>query len=109
MNMTRRSFAAGAFASAGVAFAGCARRDEGFERFEKGKGGGSPGTARPTRVGEPHPAWMPGHFQIHMIYTGVAESQFLIFPDGTSLLIDCGDHPACRGTAGSGSRDTFCA
>ena len=37
---------------------------------------------------------MPGAFQIHFIYTGVAESSFLIYPDGTSLLLDCGDHPA---------------
>ena len=82
MKMTRRDFAAGAFAAAGVTFAGCGERNE----------------SRPSRVvvGEPYPAWMAGHFQIHMIYTGVAESQFLIFPDGTSLLIDCGDHPACR-------------
>ena len=51
--------------------------------------------ARPV-VGKAYPAWSPGRFQIHMIYTGVAESQFLVFPDGTSILIDCGDHPACR-------------
>lgn len=38
--------------------------------------------------------WKPGEFQIHMIHTGVAESQFLVFPDGTSMLVDCGDHPA---------------
>lgn len=38
--------------------------------------------------------WKPGEFQIHFIHTGVAESQFLIFPDGTSMLLDCGDHPA---------------
>jgi beta-lactamase superfamily II metal-dependent hydrolase len=47
-------------------------------------------------VGMPYPKWRLGHFQIHMIYTGVAESQFLVFPDGTSMLIDCGDHPACK-------------
>lgn len=82
MKMTRRDFAAGAFAAAGVTFAGCGRK--------------AATAAKGAVVGEPYPAWMPGHFQIHMIYTGVAESQFLIFPDGTSLLIDCGDHPACR-------------
>lgn len=38
--------------------------------------------------------WRAGHFQIHFIYTGVAESVFLVYPDSTSLLIDCGDHPA---------------
>jgi len=38
--------------------------------------------------------WRPGEFQVHMIHTGVGESVFLIFPDGTSMLIDSGDHPA---------------
>ena len=42
----------------------------------------------------PFPAWSRGRFQAHFIYTGVAESVFLVFPDGTSALIDCGDHPA---------------
>lgn len=49
-----------------------------------------------TNVGHPWEGWKPGHFQIHAIYTGVAESLFLIFPDSTSLLIDCGDHAACE-------------
>lgn len=40
------------------------------------------------------PAWRSGQFQAHFIYTGVAESVFLIFPDGTSMLLDCGDIPA---------------
>lgn len=38
--------------------------------------------------------WKKGHFQIHFIYTGVAESMFMIFPDGTTMLLDCGDHNA---------------
>lgn len=36
-------------------------------------------------------SWKRGHFQIHQIYTGTGESLFLIFPDGTTLLLDCGD------------------
>ena len=40
--------------------------------------------------------WTAGHFQIHGIYTGVGESLYLVFPDGTSALIDCGDWPAAR-------------
>ncbi|MGI6496964.1 MAG: MBL fold metallo-hydrolase [Kiritimatiellia bacterium] len=28
--------------------------------------------------------------QIHLIYTGVGESMFWIFPDGTTMLLDCG-------------------
>lgn len=45
-------------------------------------------------VGGTWPGWQPGHFQLHSIYTGVCESMFLIYPDGTSMLLDCGDHPA---------------
>ena len=45
-------------------------------------------------VGKPLPPWKPGEFQVHFIYTGVAESMFWILPDGTTMLLDCGDHPA---------------
>lgn len=40
------------------------------------------------------PGWEKGHFQVHFIYTGVAESLFFVFPDGTTMLLDCGDHNA---------------
>ena len=40
------------------------------------------------------PPWKKGEFQIHFIYTGVGESQFLIFPDGTTMLLDCPGNPA---------------
>lgn len=45
-------------------------------------------------VGRPWKGWQKGQFQIHFIYTGVAESLFWILPDGTTMLLDCGDHPA---------------
>ena len=38
--------------------------------------------------------WRKGELQIHFIHTGVAESIFFIFPDGTTMLNDCGDYPA---------------
>ena len=47
-----------------------------------------------VRAGKPWRGWREGEFQIHFIYTGVAESIFLIFPDGTSMLLDCGDFDA---------------
>ena len=50
--------------------------------------------AQAPAAGYPLAAWRKGHFQIHFIYTGVAESLFILYPDGTSLLIDCGDHAA---------------
>jgi beta-lactamase superfamily II metal-dependent hydrolase len=49
---------------------------------------------RDPRAGRPWPGWKEGEFQIHFIYTGVAESMFLIFPDGTTMLLDCGDFDA---------------
>ena len=50
--------------------------------------------AKHPLAGKKLPAWKPGEFQVHFIYTGVAESQFWIMPDGTTMLIDCGDHAA---------------
>lgn len=47
-----------------------------------------------TDAGKPWRGWKKGEFQIHFIYTGVAESMFLIFPDGTTMLLDCGDFDA---------------
>ena len=46
------------------------------------------------RTGARFGGWKKGHFQIHFTYTGASESMFLIFPDGTTMLIDCGDFDA---------------
>lgn len=78
--MNRREFIKGSLAvGASVSALGCTLR-RGLED---------------PQVGKAWSGWTPGHFQIHAIYTGVAESLFLIFPDGTTMLLDCGDHPAC--------------
>ena len=45
-------------------------------------------------VGKTLPPWKPGEFQVHFIYTGVCESMFWIMPDGTTMLLDCGDFRA---------------
>ena len=50
--------------------------------------------AKDAEVGKAWKGWKKGQFQIHLIYTGVSESMFLIFPDGTTMLLDCGDHNA---------------
>ena len=47
--------------------------------------------AKHPLAGATLPPWREGCFRICMIYTGRSESQFLIFPDGTSMLVDCGD------------------
>ena len=49
---------------------------------------------RDAAAGKPWKGWKPGEFQVHFIYTGVAESMFIIFPDSTTMLLDCGDHAA---------------
>ncbi len=36
------------------------------------------------------PAWTPGMLDIHHIDTGVGNATFVLGPDGTTLLIDCG-------------------
>ena len=44
--------------------------------------------------GELFPAWTPGILDIHQISTGRGNSALLIFPDGTTALIDSGAQPA---------------
>jgi beta-lactamase superfamily II metal-dependent hydrolase len=43
------------------------------------------------QVGQPLPPWTPGVLDIHQINTGRGNSALLIFPDGTSMLLDAGD------------------
>ena len=76
--MDRRDFLRiAAAAGAACAFDSCRPL---FELGEKDPG-----------AGQALPAWKAGQFQVHFIYTGAAESLFLIFPDGTSMLLDCGE------------------
>ncbi|NJL13878.1 MAG: hypothetical protein HC913_13325 [Microscillaceae bacterium] len=37
------------------------------------------------------PEWQPGYFDLHHINTGRGNAAYLVFPDGTSLLVDAGD------------------
>ena len=86
--MNRRDFMKSAFvASLAGAFAPVAKADEGTAAVS--------GKAHPL-VGKKLPAWKPGEFQVHFIYTGVAESMFWILPDGTTMLLDCGCHEAIQ-------------
>lgn len=48
-------------------------------------------------VGEPLPPWRAGYIDIHQINTGKGDSALLIFPDGTSLLVDAGQGGAPGG------------
>ena len=81
--MTRREFFEGAFGAGAVLAA---------------TGAATPSArAAAVAVAAPNatlPPWKAGEFQIHIIHTGVGESTFFVFPDGTTLLLDCGDHAA---------------
>ena len=46
---------------------------------------------KPSTVGDIYPGWSPGELDIHCIHTGCGEQTFFMFPDGTTLLLDCGD------------------
>ena len=43
------------------------------------------------QVSQPLPRWTPGTLDIHQINTGRGNAGFLIFPDGTTMLLDSGD------------------
>lgn len=45
----------------------------------------------PAVVGQPLSAWKSGWLDIHQISTGKGNSGFLVFPEGTTLLVDAGD------------------
>ena len=52
---------------------------------------GVSGGATSSAVGRSLPAWRRGEMDIHFIHTGVGEQTFFVFPDGTTMLLDCGD------------------
>lgn len=47
-----------------------------------------------SQTGDTYKGWKKGELDIHFIYTGRGEANFYIFPDGTSMLVDAGDHQA---------------
>ncbi|MBR2838792.1 MAG: MBL fold metallo-hydrolase [Kiritimatiellae bacterium] len=85
--MNRRDFVKSAIA------APLACSAEALAQANGASSGAAGGSSHPL-AGKPLPPWKPGEFQVHFIYTGVAESMFWIMPDGTTMLLDCGDHPA---------------
>ena len=48
--------------------------------------------AAPARVGDVLPPWTPGALDIHQIATGRGNAALLIYPDGTTVLVDAGDN-----------------
>lgn len=47
-------------------------------------------TANNSGIGTRLPPWSPGVLDLHHIDTGVGNATFVVGPDGTTILIDCG-------------------
>ena len=45
-------------------------------------------------VGDALPTWQKGYLDIHHINTGCGNCAYVIFPDGTTMLIDAGENSA---------------
>ena len=86
MRINRRTFIGGL--GAGLALGGTFGQTGTTDGPSVGRGNGQdarcPGGAR-------YPGWKPGDLDMHFIQTGVGEQTFFIFPDGTTMLLDCGD------------------
>ena len=52
---------------------------------------GPAGCVSQSCIGGSLPPWREGELDIHFIHTGVGEQTFFVFPDGTTMLLDCGD------------------
>ena len=50
------------------------------------------------KVYEYLPEWQAGYLDIHQISTGRGNAAYLIFPDGTTMLLDAGDLGVHSGT-----------
>lgn len=53
--------------------------------------GAAQAPSAPAAVGDPFPLWSPGQLDIHQIATGRGNAAFMVFPDGTTMLVDAGD------------------
>ncbi len=63
--------------------------------------GGTDSTTETLEVGKTIPAWQEGMMDIHFINTTTGESIFVIFPDGTQLLVDAASSSVVTNSDGS--------
>ncbi len=54
-------------------------------------------TAKGQKAGESLPAWKEGQLDIHHINTGQGDCTFMILPDGTTMMVDAGEHDRAPG------------
>lgn len=68
---------------------------------EKDKPGDNTEEVQKITVGEEIPAWQEGMMDIHFINTTTGESMFVIFPDGTQMLIDAASSTVATNSDGN--------
>ena len=49
-----------------------------------------------VEAGSPLPLWQEGYLDIHAINSGRGECTFMIFPDGTTMVVDAGEFPTAE-------------
>ncbi|MBO6170283.1 MAG: MBL fold metallo-hydrolase [Bacteroidales bacterium] len=64
-------------------------------------GGGTAPIKSPETLGQPLSAWTEGTLDIHFINTTTGECTFVIFPDGTQMLVDAAGSLSATGAVGS--------
>lgn len=79
--------------------AGCGDKDTPSGPVIKDNQGGSKTSV--IEVGKTVPAWQKGEMDIHFINTTTGECLFVIFPDGTQMLIDAASADITTNTNGS--------
>lgn len=70
--------------------------------INQGGGDDDPSTqTSEVKVGQTLPAWHEGEMDLHFINTTAGECVFVIFPDGTQMLIDAAGSQVATGAVGS--------
>ena len=60
----------------------------------------------PEKVGEPLSAWTEGTLDIHFVNTTTGECTFMIFPDGTQMMVDAAGSKVETGQVNSSTTNT---
>ena len=83
--------------AAALAFQACEEPD----KPSPGPNNNTTPVVSPETVGQPLSAWTEGTLDIHFINTSTGECTFLIFPDGTQMLVDAAGAHNATGPVGS--------
>lgn len=87
MNSTRRTF----LQTCSMLTGACVLQSGALLRASESASGSVSGSESESESGKPYCGWKQGEMDLHFILTGVGESMFHIYPDGTTLLLDAGE------------------